>query len=89
MSLATAEVMARVTVDRAERRRKRRASRIPTKMALGILTGSLALAIAIAAFVFIWFGFFPSVALLLLCLPLAALSSHLIRTSDPSHSHPR
>jgi 4-hydroxybenzoate polyprenyltransferase len=74
-------------VDRVERRRPPRASRIPRKMALGIFTGLLAAAIAVAAFVFIWFGFFPSLALLFLCLPLTALANHLMRTGR--HSHPR
>ena len=70
-------------VERVRDRSKPRRWRTPSKMALGIFVGLLAGAIAVAAFLFIWFGIFPSLVLLLLCVPLFLLAHHLMRSSDP------
>jgi hypothetical protein len=53
------------------------------KLWWGIFFGFIAGALAIGAFVFIWFGFFPGLVLLLLCLPVALVARHLIRVGRP------
>jgi len=58
-------------------------SRSPFKLWLGVMLGVLAGILGIGAFVFIWFGVFPSVLVMLLCLPIALLASRLIRNSRP------
>jgi hypothetical protein len=58
-------------------------ARSPFKLGLGVFLGFIAAMVAAAAFVFIWFGVFPSVIALLLCLPIALLSARLIRKSRP------
>lgn len=58
-------------------------SRSPFKLWLGVMLGVVAAILGIGAFVFIWFGVFPSVLVMLLCLPIALLASRLIRNSRP------
>ncbi|HEY2407590.1 MAG TPA: hypothetical protein VGI10_16390 [Polyangiaceae bacterium] len=53
------------------------------KLWWGIFFGFVAGALGIGAFVFIWFGFFPGLVLLLLCLPVALFARHLIRVGRP------
>jgi len=72
--------------DRVRNRSKPRNWRTPSKMALGIFVSILAGAITLAAFLFVWFGIFPSLVLLLLCVPLFLLAHHLMRTSGPSET---
>jgi hypothetical protein len=58
-------------------------ARSPFKLWLGVLLGVVAAILAIGAFVFIWFGVFPSVLVMLLCMPIALLASRLIKNSRP------
>jgi len=58
-------------------------SRSPFKLWLGVLLGVVAAILAIGAFVFVWFGVFPSVLVMLLCIPIGLLASRLIRSSRP------
>lgn len=58
-------------------------ARSPFKLWLGVLLGVVAAILAIAAFVFVWFGVFPSVLVMLLCIPIALLASRLIKNSRP------
>jgi hypothetical protein len=64
----------------------RKASRISAKMGTGILLLLMAGLFGIAAFVFIWFGFFPGLVMLLVCLPLGALGTHLLRKAKPTNT---
>jgi hypothetical protein len=58
-------------------------ARSPLRLWLGVLCAVVAGILAIGAFVFVWFGVFPSVLVMLLCIPIALLASRLIRSSRP------
>jgi len=48
---------------------------------LALLTGALAL----IAVIFIWFGFIPSLVLMIICVPLGLLASRNLRKGSPAN----
>jgi fatty acid desaturase len=54
------------------------------KMGLGLVLAFITAVLALAAFLFIWFGVFPSLVVLLLCIPLGFVSHRLIRKNASS-----
>lgn len=64
----------------------RRTARASLKMWLGVFFGIMAAILAVGALVFIWFGFFPGLVFILLCLPVAALALHFVRAGKPPHT---
>jgi hypothetical protein len=53
------------------------------KFGVGIFLAFLAAILGIGAVVFIWFGVFPGLVLVLICLPVGMLALHLIRKGKP------
>ncbi|HWZ88897.1 MAG TPA: hypothetical protein VNW92_08605, partial [Polyangiaceae bacterium] len=57
---------------------------MPNQLGIGLFFGFIAAVLALGAFVFIWFGVFPGLVLLLLCIPTAMLALHFIRRGRPA-----
>ncbi|HEX3775049.1 MAG TPA: hypothetical protein VHV51_11335 [Polyangiaceae bacterium] len=54
------------------------------KMGLGLVLALITAILALAAFLFIWFGVFPSLIVLTLCIPLGFTSYRLIQKNASS-----
>jgi hypothetical protein len=59
------------------------AARDPVKFGIGVFTAFLAGTVALAAVAFIWLGFFPSLILAMVCVPLSVFSARMIRKGGP------